>query len=917
MVLVFNRNKKHKLFGNNGHTETREYQTRLGLLGDIAEEASSITQVSVLLERILKVTERTVDSSITSVFLKDETRSRFHLPITVSKYEDTTRSKAAVIESEIADLVAGSATPVLSNNVATDTRFNLESQKTADSIVRSIIAAPILKGENVIGVLMAANKDSGGFTQRDFEVLKGFASTEAIILLASLEKTAIDNANDLTLNENLLEGHRDTAHEMASTIDVKEDNVYTHARRTKEYALLAASSLPLQPRELQAIELGALLHDIGKIGIDDRILCKPGPLTDEEWKIIREHPQKGADILKDIPHLKDATNIVLYHHERYDGTGYPKMLKGDEIPIGARLVAVANAFDTMTTDNPYRAALSLDDAMKELIHGTGTQFCPKAVEAFISAYKKHQGNLPEKESTEVIKTKEDKPTENQVIMVDKGSKDTKNLIIQVKKDAKEARKLKIKAEKAAKEAREKAEKEAKEAKAKAEREAREAQIQKIKAEKEAKEARIKAEREAKEARIKAEREAREAQIQKIKADKEAREAKIQAEKEAKEARIKAEREAKEARIKAEREAREAQILKIKADREAREARIKAEKEAKEKAEKEAREAQILRIKAEKEAREARIKAEKEAKEAKAKAEKEAREAQILKIKAEKEAREAQILRIKADKEAKEAKIQAEKEAKEKAEKEAWEAQIQKIKADKEAIEAKIQAEKEAKEARIKAEREVKEAKEKAEKEAREAQIQKIKTEKEAREAKIKAEKEAKEARIKAEREAREAQILKIKADKEAKEARIKAEKEAKEKAEKEAREAQILRIKAEKEAREAKRKIQEETKKTEKAKQQPKYDSAKMDAEVCKGNVRLAVPITTPNEEVKAFGRELEKIQGVKILMLSHCEEEGHLFLLALQKPITLTRFIREIPQVETINKKGSEISVVLRDNAS
>ncbi len=487
MVLVFNRNKKLKLSRNNGngHTEMREYQTRIGLLCDIAEEANSITQVSTLLERILKVTQRTVGSSITSVFLKDENRARVHLPITVSKYEDAAR-QATAVESEIADLVASNVTPVMTNNVAADPRFNPKGKKTTNSVVRSIIAVPILKGEKIIGVLIAANKENGsGFTQRDFEVLKGFASTEALILLVSLEKTAIDNVNSLTLNESLMEGSRNTVHELASTIDVKDAHVYAHSRRAKEYALMAADSLSLLPRERQAIEFGALLHDIGKIGIDSEILCKPGPLTDEEWKIVYEHPQKGADILKDIPHLKDAMNIVLYHHERYDGTGYPKKLKGDEIPIGARLVTVANAFDTMTTDNPYRAALSIDQAMRELINGTGTQFCPKAVEAFVSAYKKHQGHLSAKASPEEKKPKEANQTINPVLIADKGTKDTENLIIKVKKEAKEAEKIKIKAEKAAKEAKIKAEKLAKEAKIKAEKEAKEA---KIKAEEEAKKA---------------------------------------------------------------------------------------------------------------------------------------------------------------------------------------------------------------------------------------------------------------------------------------------------------------------------------------------------------------------------------------------------------------------------------------------
>lgn len=429
MVLVFHRNKKQILPRNNsnGNMEMEEYQTRIGLLCDIAEEASSIIEVATLLERILRVTQHTLGSSITTLFLNDETKAQVHSPITISKYENAARREATVIESEIASLVASNVTPVLINNIAADTRFNPEGKKPSDFTIRSIIAVPILKGKRIIGALIAANKDdSGDFTERDFEVLKGFASTEALILLVSMEKTAVDNVNSLTLDQALLEGYRNTIHELATTIDVKDAHAYAHSRRVKEYALLAANSLSLPPQELQAIEFGALLHDIGKIGIDQEILCKPGPLTDEEWKVMYEHPQKGASILEDIPYLKEATDIVLYHHERYDGKGYPKKMKGDEIPMGARLVAVADAFDTMTTDHSYRAASSKNDAMRQLIEGTGTQFCPKAIEAFVSAFKKYDGHLPIKKNSEEIKTK--------------AVKDTGNLKIKVKKAAKEVKK---------------------------------------------------------------------------------------------------------------------------------------------------------------------------------------------------------------------------------------------------------------------------------------------------------------------------------------------------------------------------------------------------------------------------------------------------------------------------------------------
>jgi putative nucleotidyltransferase with HDIG domain len=428
MVLVFNRNKKRILPRKNGNSnmEMEEYQTRIDLLCEIAEEASSVTEVSTLLERILRVTQNTLGSSITTFFLYDETKSQVHSPVTVSKYEDATRHEASIIESEIASLAAKNNTPVLINDVAADARFNPKGKKSPDFTVRSIIAVPLLKGKRVIGVLIAADKDDNGdFTERDFEVLKGFASTEALILLVSMEITAIDNVNSLTLNHALLEGYRSTVHELATTIDVKDTHTYAHSKRAKEYALLAANSLSLSPQELQAIEFGALLHDIGKIGIDSEILCKPGPLTDEEWHTMYEHPQKGASIIEDIPYLKEATNIVLYHHERFDGKGYPKKLKGEEIPIGARLVAVANAFDAMTTDHSYRAALSINEAIRELIDGTGTQFCPKAIEAFISAFKKYDGHLPIRQNHEEIKAKAVKEVENIKIKAEKQAKETK------------------------------------------------------------------------------------------------------------------------------------------------------------------------------------------------------------------------------------------------------------------------------------------------------------------------------------------------------------------------------------------------------------------------------------------------------------------------------------------------------------
>ena len=170
--------------------------------------------------------------------------------------------------------------------------------------------------------------------------------------------------------------------------DAKETSGEGHSKRVAEYALIATSGLSLSKEEKQVIEYAAILHDIGKLGVPDGILNKTGKLNDEEWELLHKHPVTGWELLCDIPFLKEASELILYHHEQYDGTGYPQGLKGEEIPLGSRIISVANAFDNMTTEHSYRAALSRRDAFKELYRCTGSQFCPVAVKAFTSSFVK-------------------------------------------------------------------------------------------------------------------------------------------------------------------------------------------------------------------------------------------------------------------------------------------------------------------------------------------------------------------------------------------------------------------------------------------------------------------------------------------------------------------------------------------------
>ena len=180
------------------------------------------------------------------------------------------------------------------------------------------------------------------------------------------------------------EAHRETIAALASSLDLRERETALHSKRVQEYALLLARRLGIKEGDtLEGLEMGALLHDVGKIGIPDGILLKKGGLTDEERDVVRRHPDLGASLLQRIPFLAGAREIVESHHEKFDGSGYPKGLKGEEIPIGARIFAVADVFDALTTDRPYRAALPYRSAADMIARESAVHFDPEAVKAFM------------------------------------------------------------------------------------------------------------------------------------------------------------------------------------------------------------------------------------------------------------------------------------------------------------------------------------------------------------------------------------------------------------------------------------------------------------------------------------------------------------------------------------------------------
>ncbi|HLW97747.1 MAG TPA: HD domain-containing phosphohydrolase [Candidatus Acidoferrales bacterium] len=203
--------------------------------------------------------------------------------------------------------------------------------------------------------------------QRDLEKLVEHRTAELQKALDQLERS-----------------YDDTLEALGGALDLKDAETEGHCKRVTAFTLAIARELKVDLAHLPEIARGAFLHDIGKMAIPDNILRKPGPLTPEEQEIMRTHCDIGYGMLSRVPFLRDVAKIVLAHQERFDGTGYPRGLKGEEIPLGARIFAVADTLDAMTSDRPYRSALSLEQAKAEIRRCTGTQFDPKVVEAFFA-----------------------------------------------------------------------------------------------------------------------------------------------------------------------------------------------------------------------------------------------------------------------------------------------------------------------------------------------------------------------------------------------------------------------------------------------------------------------------------------------------------------------------------------------------
>lgn len=285
------------------------------------------------------------------------------------------------------DVVMKFADQVQSRPLVLNGLESQEQQLSANGYVRSLILLPLARHDHRFGWLLAVNRRAGSRQSDDAGMplpgMDEFGTVEVGMLrsAAVLLTTHAHNAALFREKEELLVG---TIKSLVRTLEARDSYTRGHSDRVAAVARIIAREVGYSNERTERLHLTGLLHDIGKVGVPDQVLNKPGRLNDDEHGAIQQHPEIGYEILRSIPSLKDVLPGVLHHHECLDGTGYPHGLRGDEIPLDARILAVADAFDAMTSDRPYRSGMPVSRAISILTEGAGQQWDPEIVAVFLS-----------------------------------------------------------------------------------------------------------------------------------------------------------------------------------------------------------------------------------------------------------------------------------------------------------------------------------------------------------------------------------------------------------------------------------------------------------------------------------------------------------------------------------------------------
>jgi len=349
--------------------QTKKYLEISGIL-------NSSLAPKVVNEKAIEVVTRLLDCEVGSLLLVDEEKDELYFDVALGEKGEKVKEIRLKMGQGIAGWVAKNRRSLLVGDVKNDPRHFSGADERSEFKTKNMVCVPIIGDDKVIGVLQAINKRGGRrFYEEDVSLLESLAHQVAI---------AVENAH---LHEELRDAFYQTAEALANAIEKRDPYTGDHTQRVMKYSLVIAHHMNLTEDEKENLKLAAILHDIGKIGVEDSILRKESELDNDEYDKIKRHPEFGEEILGHITMLKKVIPGMKHHHERPDGSGYPNGLLTGEIPTVAKIIAVADTFDAITTDRPYRKAKSREEALSEIVSKAGSQLDREVVDVFVKAYR--------------------------------------------------------------------------------------------------------------------------------------------------------------------------------------------------------------------------------------------------------------------------------------------------------------------------------------------------------------------------------------------------------------------------------------------------------------------------------------------------------------------------------------------------
>jgi putative nucleotidyltransferase with HDIG domain len=389
-----------------------QFNQRQKLLDQVSRHLHQTLDLDKLIPQIFSEVNKAIKAEAQSIWLVEDVDGEDR----IIKCRYATGPEAEMLKGFAVSLkaksVVGTSVTRRKSIIIRDAQKDRRRARSADEwtgfVTRSLMTVPlVLKGE-AIGAIQAVNKRGGHlFNQEDLDLFRAIADSAAMAVNNAQLMAELENSYDLTLEA------------LSSALDLRDRETEGHSRRVVEYTARLAEQVGLDKEVIKNIRRGALIHDIGKIGVPDAILHKPGSLNEEETLIIQRHPEAGYKMLEDITYLEEERLIVRRHQEKWNGTGYPYGLRGEEIPLGARLFMIADTFDALTSDRPYRMGRPYEAARQIIEEESGKQFDPQAVAAFLAIPAEEWQQIRAQVMEEIAKRRnKKKPTEINIKLED-------------------------------------------------------------------------------------------------------------------------------------------------------------------------------------------------------------------------------------------------------------------------------------------------------------------------------------------------------------------------------------------------------------------------------------------------------------------------------------------------------------------